>query len=1118
MTGVGRYGPANLKKLVKAQEILGYEFHDITWLREGLDISRPIGHIHARNKRLALVGDHKIAAIFIDRWYSKSGLRSVDWSEIYSSNFSNQRFTDITFRHGLSDCTIPHAMMRLPGNNITDNTVRIMSDTLEALLGAIYKDAVASNHPDPYGAVEKAAIRLGLADRRLLTAEELRWSVENLRTQRKLPPRMFTGHHFALASTLHELDRPAPPRSAALQIHNLLYSRILARLEAARSDQNSLSAKTHQALLAMTQQTGHRLHDLGLGLRNLRASPLLRPKSWQWLANLRLWVQTAARAFVDPFVVVYASIQTAFTPLIPSLMPKRRPLKTSQYMKYRLRKGSHSRFTRRVLEGIYYVLKPCSRAWSKTKLNIRRWRTKPALIIPDANNKMRNMQCAVTDRLQAIRSRTTNGILETRASIANRVTTAQEKSRAVVKPMVDRFVTARKKSTTAVRHFIQHHKRKTKQSVTQLKAVVTRYRRATNHEVRVFRYRTTKRVKRLFRLGPAIPRYKKAIRTAVGRFRKRTTNRLQRLFAIKAAIARYKAGFSKRMGNVFQKRPKVASAPAPVQAVTEAHSQQVIVKDFENGARPPVMSAKPLEKTKKKPESVASPSLVPGQTLRLEESKQIVEAMKPRDDQSMPETLHDTTEQTKVQEEKGEVGREERGQGDLVSAADATLLLPGQQAKAQQDERFAKAQQLLEQEAEESRKSEARVRLEERTRKIQEQVVQQLQKQAAESLHELEAKRLEEEEAQKLQLQVQEDMRQGEQGASAVQEEQTSDATKEEVVSVKKSKAVGKAAAKREKKRLAAKRAAERKAERKAEKTAKRLRRRQGILTAEEEERLRLKVLRSAERLRALNEGAQLLAYQQDEEIEEFEEKLRLFEAGAEAAAEDSKPAREDEMEQGEEEGRQSESAEVRLAQTEKEGNPQRAQSAKSVQEDFNTVAQAKEQELQQLDDRALRSVDDTILHITSTEASAALDSQVMRLGYETSPPHTPSSPAERSGDTEISAGQTSDIPPDESRTHSTVQQPIVLGQHLVKSLIQQRAAAVRAKDSSMDQETSRTMVQAAMELELKFLRQSEQSHDHRRARKAGESMVKAAATEQTPEEKIKELAVRVRNLIMSER
>lgn len=202
---------AVLNKLLKCQRIIGYTFRDISLLQESLSTGT--------NKRLATAGDTYVQVALVDRWFAISTTTSSDFDVIRKETVSNHNLAKVGFHRGLDACALPVALRK--------SQERAMADTVEALLGAVYRDALFDDgerkaEAANWAAFEGVIARLGLNHHLIASASDLRWSLNPMKTTRTLMRQFFSGgHHLALAKLIVETssklssvkldDPPRPP-------------------------------------------------------------------------------------------------------------------------------------------------------------------------------------------------------------------------------------------------------------------------------------------------------------------------------------------------------------------------------------------------------------------------------------------------------------------------------------------------------------------------------------------------------------------------------------------------------------------------------------------------------------------------------------------------------------------------------------------------------------------------------------------------------------------------------------------------------------------------------------------------------------------------------------------
>lgn len=190
----GRIPRSAIDKLARAQDIIGYQFREVSLLQEALAI------YHNRHKRLGVLGDHVAKLVVMDRWYDIQELTPGDWSLSVSTCLSNVNLTRIGLRKGLAVCTTP---------DISDATRRkAMADTVEAILGAVYRDAVYQGGKREAGLDEVEAVvnRLGITSSFLISHTHRRWLLWRVSTMRQLEKHYFDGHHREFMRAMDHLS------------------------------------------------------------------------------------------------------------------------------------------------------------------------------------------------------------------------------------------------------------------------------------------------------------------------------------------------------------------------------------------------------------------------------------------------------------------------------------------------------------------------------------------------------------------------------------------------------------------------------------------------------------------------------------------------------------------------------------------------------------------------------------------------------------------------------------------------------------------------------------------------------------------------------------------------
>lgn len=181
-----------LDKLATCQKILGYTFRDVTILQKSLMLGQ--------NKRMATAGDTYVQVALMDRWYSHPKRTSYDFAVIKAEALSNQNLANVGFSKGLFACTLPQ----------TCGTKQQMADTVEAVLAAVYRDALfqdGTRKAINWDEFERVVARLGINHHLIASTADLRWALTPIRTTQKIPVQFFSkGRHFELTKMLAELS------------------------------------------------------------------------------------------------------------------------------------------------------------------------------------------------------------------------------------------------------------------------------------------------------------------------------------------------------------------------------------------------------------------------------------------------------------------------------------------------------------------------------------------------------------------------------------------------------------------------------------------------------------------------------------------------------------------------------------------------------------------------------------------------------------------------------------------------------------------------------------------------------------------------------------------------
>lgn len=190
MTMASQTPRSMLDKLARCQQILGYTFRDVSILQESLTLRV--------NKRMATAGDTYVQVALVDRWYSLPNRTSQDFAAVKRETLSNHNLANVGFNRGLYACTLP-----LPCG---PDQHQQMADTVEAILAAVYRDALFENSDRKatnWKEFERVVARLGINHHLIASAVDLRWALSPMRTTRKIPLQFFSrGHHLDWARTL----------------------------------------------------------------------------------------------------------------------------------------------------------------------------------------------------------------------------------------------------------------------------------------------------------------------------------------------------------------------------------------------------------------------------------------------------------------------------------------------------------------------------------------------------------------------------------------------------------------------------------------------------------------------------------------------------------------------------------------------------------------------------------------------------------------------------------------------------------------------------------------------------------------------------------------------------
>lgn len=137
----------------------------------------------------------------MDRWYDTKQLTPRDWSAGISDCLSNTSLSRIGIRKGLAVCTIP-TVTHIATTN------KAIADTVEAILGAVYRDAVYQGglqDANGFQVLRAVVDRLGITSRILMSYSSREWMLWRTRTSRTLSSAYFDGHHRRLLSIMDYL-------------------------------------------------------------------------------------------------------------------------------------------------------------------------------------------------------------------------------------------------------------------------------------------------------------------------------------------------------------------------------------------------------------------------------------------------------------------------------------------------------------------------------------------------------------------------------------------------------------------------------------------------------------------------------------------------------------------------------------------------------------------------------------------------------------------------------------------------------------------------------------------------------------------------------------------------
>lgn len=191
-----------ITRMARCQEIIGYHFENPELLREALD--------PREQQRLALVGDRIAETLIIDRWYSVKSLTPRQWDDGVRTCLSNKTLAEVGIRNGFIACMDPMPPTSVWGERRT----KLMADTVEAVLGAVYRDAVYKNGNRDLGGwvlMESMIDRLGITARLLVAHSDRQWTLHALRTRNKLSSQFFSGRHRLFMEILDNFSNEKRP-------------------------------------------------------------------------------------------------------------------------------------------------------------------------------------------------------------------------------------------------------------------------------------------------------------------------------------------------------------------------------------------------------------------------------------------------------------------------------------------------------------------------------------------------------------------------------------------------------------------------------------------------------------------------------------------------------------------------------------------------------------------------------------------------------------------------------------------------------------------------------------------------------------------------------------------
>ncbi|KUI65522.1 Ribonuclease 3 [Cytospora mali] len=181
-------------RLAACEQLIGHNFNNLDLLKQALDSRESV------SRRLAILGDRVVETHLAHRWWEKKDLDSAQWQEMRITVLCNQNLSNVGFRTGINECTIPDSCDR-------SMTTR-MATTTEAVLAAVWVDTNRDA-----AALDKVIDRLGLTHILLDAGTPRAWLYAPITSRRTLSRRFFSGHHLALTKVLSQLEQVmTPPR------------------------------------------------------------------------------------------------------------------------------------------------------------------------------------------------------------------------------------------------------------------------------------------------------------------------------------------------------------------------------------------------------------------------------------------------------------------------------------------------------------------------------------------------------------------------------------------------------------------------------------------------------------------------------------------------------------------------------------------------------------------------------------------------------------------------------------------------------------------------------------------------------------------------------------------